>query len=608
MMRQYDSGQLQPETGASVSGGILVHATQREELLQLQKLGHRIWLDPGNTSVLPVSDLESHDARLLRRFYGSLLGGVALRPDDGHDDMPSAVLDTELVRRLLDLPHTDDFLGLLCALEALADCWGEDPDGDGEVQLLLMLATPGPAPVRAAELSFSRPRAVLGLRNGSLIAELSVSACIKATRWSMVLIRAASARPAGVAVRRLVEGSRRRARLDCKHDLTRLDALRAQDVAIIRQKPLLLVFIHGLFGTDLQTFDALISRLQQATPEQLRASVAASCNGLPTDESGGLDKLVVALDGMLEDLGDRLSHWRGDDVRGFMAAQVSLVGWPHNTLAGVEENAAHLADLIDNQFSPDGPRIFFVCHSRGGLVARAAAARLLERVRPQRDWGEALAGIATFGTPHDGAAIAESTVRSARELAVYFMMLRATRQWTSVGDVLDVLDSRSTEGIENLKPADATTAARPSSLVSVLYQAEGRLRDELGQRRPPVLAVGGKVNDVTWSSWRRRAAAAFIGRQLDGEEHDMVVELSSTLSRRLCPRHAIGIGCDHFAYFDGGDESLRGIDAAVAWLWVQVRAQLGRWAEEHPPGRIRLMPIRASFRRRPRSDSDIPKE
>ena len=62
------------------------------------------------------------------------------------------------------------------------------------------------------------------------------------------------------------------------------------------------------------------------------------------------------------------------------------------------------------------PRVAFVAHSRGGLVARATAAELLSSPSAAR-WRDALSAIVTFGTPHDGAALAEHDARGTGDLS-----------------------------------------------------------------------------------------------------------------------------------------------------------------------------------------------
>lgn len=60
---------------------------------------------------------------------------------------------------------------------------------------------------------------------------------------------------------------------------------------------------------------------------------------------------------------------------------VYVLGWPHDTLAPVKVNAQHLAEMIERLLGASGLPIVFVCHSRGGLVARAAAVALLQPTR-----------------------------------------------------------------------------------------------------------------------------------------------------------------------------------------------------------------------------------
>jgi pimeloyl-ACP methyl ester carboxylesterase len=97
--------------------------------------------------------------------------------------------------------------------------------------------------------------------------------------------------------------------------------------------------------------------------------------------------------------------------------------WPHDSLAPIDTSAIRLAALLDAEFKATPPaHVVFVCHSQGGLLARDAALPL-KRMKSPAQWENRIAGIVTFGTPHDGAAIAEPGFKSGREAAVYLMML-----------------------------------------------------------------------------------------------------------------------------------------------------------------------------------------
>lgn len=252
-------------------------------------------------------------------------------------------------------------------------------------------------------------------------------------------------------------------------------------------------------------------------------------------------------------------------ARAAVDTAIGLVGWPHNTLTSIRENGSELADWIQKSFSPNGPKLVFVCHSRGGLVARAAAATLFEA---HDAWGKALTGLITFGTPHLGAGIAEHALK---DLATYFLLLQSTKKVVSLVDVLVYLDARTAEGIEQLKPAQATTESRPGTFVSELFDRERKWRDKItGRRRPPIMAVGGKLDEAALTSWRKRAASAFLGRWLGKAEHDLVVELASSTAGRLDAEVAAVVGCDHFGYFEGMATAASVLDFVLGRIWAQL--------------------------------------
>ena len=71
---------------------------------------------------------------------------------------------------------------------------------------------------------------------------------------------------AQAAGRRLFEGARDQAKARAKDDFQRLDKLTDTDIEALRGRELLVVFLHGLFGTDLATFDGFIERLYATNP------------------------------------------------------------------------------------------------------------------------------------------------------------------------------------------------------------------------------------------------------------------------------------------------------------------------------------------------------
>lgn len=71
--------------------------------------------------------------------------------------------------------------------------------------------------------------------------------------------------------------------------------------------------------------------------------------------------------------------------------------YEHDTFQPIEANARELAQLVTERL--DAPRVLLAGHSRGGLVARMAAARLVGSL-------PAAVEVYTFGTPHMGTPLA----------------------------------------------------------------------------------------------------------------------------------------------------------------------------------------------------------
>jgi hypothetical protein len=79
--------------------------------------------------------------------------------------------------------------------------------------------------------------------------------------------------------------------------------------------------------------------------------------------------------------------------------RLSAARFEHDTFISIDKNASDLARLIHAR-AESAERIILLCHSRGGLVARAAADLLPKELA-------ARTAIHTFGTPHKGTALAE---------------------------------------------------------------------------------------------------------------------------------------------------------------------------------------------------------
>ncbi len=127
----------------------------------------------------------------------------------------------------------------------------------------------------------------------------------------------------------------------------RIDRLASKDVG----NRGLVVLVHGLMGTDVGTFGALESALADEHHARRRR------------KSEG---------------------------------QFLVAGFPHDSVTtSIQNNAKALAAELARL---GNPKTVLVCHSRGGLVGRAAGA-----LPPELGLKPDIVAMATFGTPHRGA-------------------------------------------------------------------------------------------------------------------------------------------------------------------------------------------------------------
>ena len=119
------------------------------------------------------------------------------------------------------------------------------------------------------EMTFSANAAALVLQPGSLVASFALEGGVKGYGWIVAVVAKSKrllGRTAQPAAKRLVDGAREQAEQRAVYVFPRLDQLRPAERQHLQTRPLVLVFLHGLFATDLGTFDGLISRLRAANP------------------------------------------------------------------------------------------------------------------------------------------------------------------------------------------------------------------------------------------------------------------------------------------------------------------------------------------------------
>jgi hypothetical protein len=276
--------------------------------------------------------------------------------------------------------------------------------------------------------------------------------------------------------------------------LPRLESIRPSDLA---GKPGVVIFLHGLVSTDVGTFDAFVERLETAA-----------------DQNGPL-----------------------------------LVSWPHDTLDPIELNAEQLSEVIQHRLGPSSLPIAFVCHSRGGLVARRTIVELLE-VNAQ--WQPRIRACVTFGTPHDGAELAEF----GDELLGKIMLLQTVRRQAGYVPLVDALwtvyDRRKLPGITDLRPRK-----NGGEFLRRLRKAEGRLAKKAGAVPVPLFAVGGNAQLDGMTGWLSRR---FFG----ATPHDLVVTVPSSAPSDLAP--TAETTCDHFSYFTRVEMNKQHAGEAVRFL------------------------------------------
>lgn len=169
---------------------------------------------------------------------------------------------------------------------------------------------------------------MLILQHGSLsVALLTLKGLYTASKW--MLAGYGWVRPnftsAGQAANWFVDELRNRA-FALGHGAMPLDRLD-------QKHSMAVVYVHGLFSTDAGTFDGFRD--------------AWSSLRIRLYTHGGLDR------GCVEDAFDRVGH----------------VGFPHDTLCGIDRSGQALADALYDRFETSDTKLALITHSRGGLVA-----------------------------------------------------------------------------------------------------------------------------------------------------------------------------------------------------------------------------------------------
>lgn len=588
--------------GCRVESGLVLAIEQPEDVIRLLGLVIHVYgtAARGDGSRSLADAAEEEDRIGLRVLAGQLLATPSLQNWPAVD--PAEVpLINELVQRHVearilrpegDHPEPSTLESLILSLNAQHAAWLDAErhplDGAGKApalsarvsgRLLLLVADPLEGTHGQASVHLDRNTPFLTSTHGSLLSGLAFYSVLKTRSWLTGLtasIVSVGWRAPTPAAQHLVERTRARA-IDAGtlFEIPRLDKLSDADRARLCQASVVVVCVHGLFSTDMGTFDGVLQTLGSTNPYEIIDRLKEQLRQLEDakqSHSRGLQKLSEDLDALQESLA--INRPKGNEIRKklkkeilnlWMARRIDLdylnklgivaVGFPHNTLAPIKSNAQQLKRLLKEVLSDDvRANVVFLCHSRGGLVARYAAANLAK----DPSWRTRLVDLITFGTPHAGAALAEAT--DARDAAAYLLGLNATRKAVSVLDVCAYLREYEAAGITDLRPG-----GHQGSYIEELEELE----DE-NAWLCAALAVGGVRPPA--SDWppRKRAAAAFLCWRTGTHLHDLVVERASSLWLNATGPARLEVRSDHFSYFERNTNTELGLDWASARILRQV--------------------------------------
>jgi hypothetical protein len=196
-------------------------------------------------------------------------------------------------------------------------------------------------------------------------------------------------------------------------------------------------------------------------------------------------------------------------------------------------------------------------------------------------------GILTFGTPHDGAELAESSV--GLEALAYLMLGSSTSLWNALPNWLTYLGHLERQG--RLGHIDGVRDLAPvgngySTFLSELMDDECKI----GRLRPPIFAVGG---DVTRGSpflssegqFANRYMKALITGHIGSEFHDLVVRCNSSAPTWIAKSRRRLMSCDHLSYFQSTHPNdyaapLKALLDWMGWSKIAERQQIRKPSQE----------------------------
>ena len=398
--------------------------------------------------------------------------------------------------------------GLEVSLKWTREMWVEGPDAEG----LRLLVSVG----KAGELRYEGKTPALFLSQGSInalftpfvdtgifslkLGAFAVGMCVKALLLPSI--------QAEELVTQLRDHAREKSQFP---DLRSLDDLKSND---LKGKRGVIVLLHGLFSTDMATFDGFLEAWEQCPKWELLQ--------------------LYVLQEKWRALREEPDHASAPSERDFQDAfgtavkeDYLIVGWPHNTLARIEANADTLSALLV-KLNPEVP-VVFVCHSRGGLLGRKVAQMLNDR--EAADWKDRIKLCVTFGTPHEGAELAEHPLKM---VAAYLMVMAGTGTVISLARVLAVYRNRKRfDGIEDLRPDSEFFTKLKTEEIKAAPRAKTRALD--------IHAVGGVFRGD------RPFPQVFVSALLGTRDHDLVVRRKSSVPDTF--DDSTITACGHGEYF-----------------------------------------------------------
>lgn len=398
-----------------------------------------------------------------------------------------------LEEQLARLDDGSKLLHLYAALKIVQQLWNNEPEPSDLSLALVLPETPG------GEVEYTANDALLAFEPGSLSTYVAWKAVFTGSKWVLALALTRG-RVSSQIAKDIVEGLRAARIARGGHALSRVREATKQG---LRDKRGVIVFLHGLLSTDVGLFDAFITQLQS--------------------------------DPVLRD-------------------RYLLLGFPHDTFAAIETNAHELMEDLLNLLGDtvDTP-LAFVCHSRGGLLARRVAADLYA-ASPSR-WRRQVACCVTFGTPHQGSPLAEHWPKLLAA-AVTGMRLLQPAGFMGARDVLALVRAYNGElpGVENLMPIGAKRKnTQYPHFLETLRKEEHRLAGT-DHCQLPILAIGGEAPPDARLDW-------ITSRLFHDERNDFAVALESAAPRM----HGVAteeVASNHFGYFSGG----HGFASAISFL------------------------------------------